>query len=347
MKMRYRFKSWLFLLLLLVQMVSYGAPNIAKETRFNGNPPQMVVDFDGVNTPKYRVEYDDMNRLLFVEFYNSKAADSFVDKNINGTYIEKIDVVRYPNSVAVFLYLKKNVNYKVSKRTNPMRVVVDFSKKTSKKEYTIVVDAGHGGKDGGSIGFKKYLEKDIVLGVSKYLRQELGKDFNVIMTRSKDEFISLNERARIGNRNSADLFVSIHANAVNGRAAGFEIFYYSKKSSPYAAKVAAFENSFGNKYGEDISSIARVKGETEYNINKTKSIEIAENIIRTYPTKLGMKDRGIHGANFAVLRGFNGPGILVELGFMTDSKDVWKMKQSKYQKIMAKEIANGIRKKFY
>lgn len=340
--------------LLLIIMILCGSMSMAQDRipatnmRFNGTPPQMVIDMGGSVRPDYRLNYDEVNRIVFLEFENTRAAENFVSKNVNGSYVKKVEVVRYPSSVGVFIFLQPNVSYKLSYRSSPTRFVIDFSKRVNKKEYTVVIDAGHGGKDSGAIGFGKYMEKNVVLSVAKYLRAELGDDFNIIMTRSTDKFIPLNERAQIGNRAKADLFISIHANSAAAASAhGFEVFYYSKKSSPYAAKVAAFENSFGDEYGEDTSSIAQVKGETEYNLNKRQSTLLADSLVGSYSKRLNMRNRGTHGANFAVLRGFDGPGVLIELGFISNANDVWKLKQGSYQKQMASEIAKSIRNHFY
>ncbi|WP_297432660.1 N-acetylmuramoyl-L-alanine amidase, partial [uncultured Cetobacterium sp.] len=191
-------------------------------------------------------------------------------------------------------------------------------------------------------------EKDIALAVAKKLQTKLSKDFNVIMTRSNDSFISLSERSRIANRGKADIFVSLHLNASkNSSAQGMEIFYFSKKSSPYAEKIASYENSFGEKYGEKTTSIAQIMGELAYNKNMEKSITIARPLNSSLSKRLGMRDRGIYGANFAVLRGFNGPGILVELGFITNKSDVTKLSRDANQNVMADELANKIRSFFY
>lgn len=168
------------------------------------------------------------------------------------------------------------------------------------------------------------------------------------MTRSNDTFISLSERSRIANRGKADIFVSLHLNASkNSSAQGMEIFYFSKKSSPYAEKIASYENSFGEKYGEKTTSIAQIMGELAYNKNMEKSITIARPLNSSLSKRLGMRDRGIYGANFAVLRGFNGPGILVELGFITNKSDVTKLSRDANQNVMADELANKIRSFFY
>ena len=88
-------------------------------------------------------------------------------------------------------------------------------------------------------------------------------------------------------------------------------------------------------------------GELAYNKNMEKSITIARPLNSSLSKRLGMKDRGIYGANFAVLRGFNGPGILVELGFITNKSDVTKLSKDVNQNVMADELANKIRSFFY
>jgi N-acetylmuramoyl-L-alanine amidase len=338
------------LLILFLSIFSFGFSNniVLKNIRFNGNPPQMVIDIEGGVKPKYTIDYDEYNRLLFIRFLNTQAAPNFKNRIVNGSYIEKVNVRKYSKSVGVFIFFKNNVNYKTSYWSNPTRFVLDFNKKASKKEYTIIVDAGHGGKDPGSSGFNRYHEKDIALKIAKYLRDNLKKDFNVVMTRSTDKFVTLSGRPGIGNRNHGDLFVSIHLNAnVSSQASGVDVFYFSRTESDYAKKVAAFENSAGDKFGENADDISLIMGQMFYNKNKEISAKIAQNLVNSYSRRLKMKNRGAHGANFAVLRGFDGPGILVEAGFITNSSDITKLKQGRYQKLAADEIAKAIRNYFY
>ncbi len=338
----------MFLLMIFIWVSSFSKSINLKGIRFNGNPPQMVIDVEGSIKPRFKIDYDESNRLLFIELPDTEAGNNFKSRLLNGNYIEKVDVVKYANSIGVFAFLNKNVNYSTSYRTDPVRLVMDFSGKVDEKEYTVVIDAGHGGKDPGAVGFGKYSEKDVVFSVANYLKNELSRDFNVIMTRSRDDFITLGNRPRIGNKNNGDIFISIHANAdKNGTGTGFEAFYFSKKSSPYAERVASFENSFGDKYGEDSGDIAQIMGELAYKKNQEESIKLGEDIALSYSRSLNMKNRGVHGANFAVLRGFDGPGVLVELGFISNANDVLKLKQSKYQRAMAQELANNIRRYFY
>ena len=338
------------LILLFFILITFGFSQqiTLKNVRFNGNPPQMVIDVEGNIKPKYNINYDGHNRLLFVEFFNTKASPNLKNRIINGNYVKKVYIRRYSTSVGVFITFNKNVNYSANYWSNPTRFVLDFDRNAAKKEYTIVVDAGHGGKDPGASGFNKYHEKDLALRIAKQLQTSLKKDFNVIMTRTTDKFITLSERPRMGNRKKADFFVSIHLNANNSsEIRGADVFYFSRTESDYAKKVAAFENSVGDKYGENTSDIKLIMGQMFYTKNKEISAKVAQSLVNSYSRRLNMKNRGAHGANFAVLRGFDGPGILVEAGFISNASDVTKLKQTKYQKIAADEIAKAIRNHFY
>lgn len=333
------------LLFLLITILSFSST--VEKVRFNTYPPQIVFDLSA-DTPHYTVDYDEYNRLLFLDIGNTGISRDKNVKNELSKYVEKIQRVDYAKSSGYFITLNKNIFHKVSLWKNPNRLVVDFSKNAQNKQYTVVIDPGHGGKDPGAVGIKGTKEKDIALAVGKYLRDELKKDFNVVMTRDSDEFITLTNRSKISNGVRADLFISVHINsAENSKLSGMEIFYFSKKSSPYAERIAQFENSVGAKYGEDTNNIVQIMGQIAYNKNQEKSIKLAQGLNKDMSARMKMKDRGIHGANFAVLRGINSPGILIELGFIRNPEDHRKMTNKTNQKIMAQKIAEHVRKYFY
>lgn len=303
--------------------------------------------FTGSSKSAYQINYDSYNRLIFVEFPGSNLSAKINDKNYTSRYVEEFSTINYGNSVGFFIKLNKNITYSTSFSGNDF--VFTFNDKSSKKQYTIAIDAGHGGKDSGAVGSEKYYEKTIALSVAKYLRDELKADFNVIMTRDSDVFVTLGERPRIANRAKADMFISVHVNssAKKNSITGTEVFYFSKKSSPYAERIAAFENSVGDKYGEKTNNIVQIMGELAYKKNQEISIGFAKKTSAALAKAMGMKDRGIHGANFAVLRGFNGPGVLIELGFINNSEDIKKLTNPNSQKRMAQEIAKMVRENFY
>ena len=182
----------------------------------------------------------------------------------------------------------------------------------------------------------------------KYLAAELKSDYNVIMTRDTDVFIPLGTRADIGNDANADLFISVHLNSASSSSGnGTEVFYYSKKESSYAAEVAKFENSVDSKYGvtEPVSDF--ILNDIFYRANQQKSAAIATDVLDNIIGDIGLRRRGVFGANFAVLRGSKSPSILVEIGFISNSGDMSFYGNDYYKRVVAKSIAEGVRKHFY
>ena len=214
------------------------------------------------------------------------------------------------------------------------------------KRYTIVVDPGHGGHDSGARG-NGYNEKDIALQVATKLANNLRRDYNVIMTRDSDFFVPLDTRAKIGNDANADFFISIHLNSGSSSSAnGTEVFYFSKKDEgSYAARVAQIENRVDSSYGDTPFSDLVVK-DIFYRTNQKKSQAIATTVLDNLINTIGLRRRGVFGANFAVLRGSNSPSILVELGFMNNYGDLSQYLTPEGQERAAQAIANGIRQYF-
>ena len=334
-------KKFLILFLIIGSFCFGGSISSVSE---KGNKLSFI--FTGSTKSAYQINYDSYNRLIFIEFPGSNLTSKINDKNYTSRYVESFSTVDYGSSIGFFVKLNKNISYSTSFSGNDF--VLSFNDRSGKKQYTIAIDAGHGGKDPGAIGSKKYYEKSIALSVARYLRDELKKDFNVVMTRDSDVFVTLGERPRIANRAKADMFVSVHVNsAVKSTLTGTEVFYFSKKSSPYAERIAAFENSVGDKYGEKTSNIVQIMGELAYKKNQEISVRFASKTSAALAKAMGMRNRGIHGANFAVLRGFNGPGVLIELGFINNKEDIKKLTNPTSQKRMAQEIAKMVRENFY
>lgn len=217
------------------------------------------------------------------------------------------------------------------------------------QKIRVVVDAGHGGKDAGAVR-GRYREKDWNLAVSKELVKLLKKGgFDVKTTRETDTFIALGERAKISNKFKADLFVSIHTNASKDtRANGFQVYFRSDKATDKeAAETAELENEAMQyeeaHYGfvdallqslaknEFMNESSKLSGYVQKEVYKQQGIGIAVN-----------QKTGLRQANFYVLRGVNAPSILVEMGFISSSKDRGRLSQSAVQKKMAQGIYNGI-----
>ncbi|GAH05092.1 unnamed protein product, partial [marine sediment metagenome] len=194
---------------------------------------------------------------------------------------------------------------------------VVFYYKVTKKVQLIVIDPGHGGIDPGAVGKKGLYEKDANLGIAKELKK-LIKDslkVQVLLTREKDTYLSLKERTNIANRNSADLFVSIHCNASvkkTSKSRGFETFFLSPAKTDEARAVEALENKALKFDGiEPTDAISFILYDLAQSAFLEESNSFAENIQASAEKFLSIPSRGVNQAGFYVLRGAFMPAVLV------------------------------------
>ncbi len=227
----------------------------------------------------------------------------------------------------------------------PDKFILD---KNSRKR--IVIDAGHGGKDPGGRNAFGLKEKEINLLVSKELFNMLKEEgiFDVLMTRTSDVFIPLDVRSKTANDYKADIFVSIHANASRDRRQkGFEVYFMSENASdPWAAEVADYENSVlgleDENAGNDPSAmLLHSLARNEY---LNEGSQLAGIISKELEKSTPFVNRGVKQAAFYVLRGTYAPGVLVELGFMSNAKDQKDMNDKKVRTKCANSIYKGIMK---
>ncbi|PQJ82044.1 N-acetylmuramoyl-L-alanine amidase [Polaribacter glomeratus] len=201
----------------------------------------------------------------------------------------------------------------------------------AQKSYTVVLDAGHGGKDPGNLG-NGFKEKDIALKVVQIVGKNLEKhsDINVIYTRNEDIFIDLWKRGDIANTAKADLFVSIHCDSHTSNAYGAGTFVLGLRGNKKNLEIAKRENAvillednYREKYvGFDPNSAESVIGLSllqEENLDK--SLEIASIIQNNFTNDLKRLDRKVKQDNFQVLRETIMPSVLIELGFLTNRNE--------------------------
>jgi len=213
----------------------------------------------------------------------------------------------------------------------------------------IVVDAGHGGHDSGTLGPEGIEEKEVVLDVSlrlgKMLKQRLGAE--VIYTRDDDTFIPLETRTAIANKAQADLFLSVHANSSHDPTArGVETYYLNFTASPDALEVAARENSVSNQSIYQLSDLVK-KITLKDKIDESR--EFASNVQQSLYSGLedgnrGLKDRGVKKAPFVVLIGANMPSILAEISFLTNPDDARELRDPNYRQRIAESLYKGVSK---
>ncbi len=213
----------------------------------------------------------------------------------------------------------------------------------------IVIDAGHGGHDSGTLGVDGIEEKDVVLDVAlrlgKLLHDRLGSE--IIYTRSDDTFIPLETRTAIANKAQADLFLSIHANSSPDESArGVETYYLNFTSSPDALETAARENAVSDQSIHQLSDLVK---KIALKDKIAESREFAADVEQSLYGGLqkgnaGLKDRGVKKAPFVVLIGANMPSILAEISFVTNAKDARQLQQPEYRERVAESLYKGVAK---
>jgi N-acetylmuramoyl-L-alanine amidase len=204
----------------------------------------------------------------------------------------------------------------------------------------IVIDAGHGGHDGGAKGASgRYLEKDMTLDVAKrvaeYLADEPG--FVVLMTRKKDVYLSLKDRTDFANRSNGDLFISIHGNAnPNRRATGSEIYVYSSRASGRVASIAARRENMESNWMEFTMD------DLLHSAYRIRSFALAEEVEKRIRGRMGQRIRRTEQAPFYVLAKVQMPSILVETAFISNAEEERKLRDPEWRARMSRAIADGI-----
>ncbi|MCA1651572.1 MAG: N-acetylmuramoyl-L-alanine amidase, partial [Acidobacteria bacterium] len=210
----------------------------------------------------------------------------------------------------------------------------------------IVLDAGHGGHDPGA-GAQGITESELVLDVAARLRKLLEKQpgIEVTMTRDTDVFVPLEERTAIANRQSADLFLSIHANASrNPRARGVETYFLNFASNPEAEAVAARENSASGRTMHSLPEIVRA---IALNNKIDESRDFADAVQKAMVSRLSarnkqLRDLGVKQAPFVVLIGAGMPSVLAEISFVTNKQEGQLLKTGAYRQQIAEALLEAI-----
>ena len=224
----------------------------------------------------------------------------------------------------------------------------------TKNPRVIVIDAGHGGKDLGAIGYKNRAEKNLVLDVALQLGKALEqRGHKVLYTRKKDVFINLRDRTKEANNKNAHLFISLHANAAPNEAKknalkGMETFFLSPDRSDRSKSVVALENQ------SDVEEMAFYSKETFLNtLNREKiilsnkaAIDIHSGMLKNARKQYAAEDGGVREAPFWVLVGATMPSVLVELGYITNPEECEHMFNPEYQKLLVKGISDGVERYF-
>ena len=211
----------------------------------------------------------------------------------------------------------------------------------------ILIDAGHGGHDTGTVGSGGLREKDVVLDVSKRLGKLLAERMGaeIIYTRQKDEFIPLEERSNIANKRGADLMISIHCNAApSSKVRGIETYYLSFTSDPWELSVASLENAAAKSSINELQDlVAKIALDDKIEESREFATRIQSRLHRGVSKhSSSIRDRGIRKAPFVVLIGAEMPAVLVEIGFISNRTDEGLLRKSSFRQEIAEHLFQGI-----
>jgi len=252
------------------------------------------------------------------------------------------------NTVSITLNTSE-INFSKLNEISKKTIKVDLRSEKEKWEFkTIVIDAGHGGKDPGAVGYRGTKEKDIALDVAKRLEKKLAKNMKVkiVMTRDEDIFLRLSERTKIANESNGSLFISIHTNAAEDRrASGFETFLIGQNKNEAAVRVAARENAvleLEGSTGKKLTDEDLIKATIAQSAFASKSEQFASLVQKEIKKRVQSKDRGVKQAGFYVLMGASMPNVLVELGFISNPSEEKKLRSPQYRDQLATAIYRAV-----
>ncbi len=283
-------------------------------------------------------------------------------------YLIDINTHQFDNSAQLSLQLRPKIG-KFSDRlqSNPDRIQIALLDTLATVETKsgpdnvgpdklidrIIIDAGHGGNDYGAIGFKSTREKDIVLDIAKRLAKLIRKEkiFEAILTRDKDEAVTLQHRAKIANEAKGDIFISIHANASPKRSArGFQVFFLAPAKNDSARAAAQLENApflaetspLTAHENNDLGMIISDMIQTEFQSESADLAAIVDRECRRTLTETSA--RGLDQAGFFVLNGVYMPSVLVETAFITNREDEGLLNEKSYRQKVAGAIYEALKR---
>lgn len=334
-----------------------GAPAATLgELRFRTYPDFTRVVLETSAPVSYRVEHDGARetRVLVSSLAGEPRTEEVADGFISELRVERAG----PDLVVRVVYEGPPGTLKDFTLVEPHRLVLDFrppdgepgTKATPQPLRAIVLDPGHGGHDSGAVGATGLMEKDLVLDVTRRVKRmveaELG--VRVLLTRDSDTFVPLRDRASFANRERADLFVSIHANAHRQSwTEGVETFFLSGEASDGEARqFAALENSAvqleKTAARGDVDPVKAILWDLAQSEFQVESSRLAEIVQETMSRSLRIPNRGVKQAGFYVLGGAAMPAILIEIGFITNPREARKLHDPRYREEIAQAIFHGL-----
>ena len=215
----------------------------------------------------------------------------------------------------------------------------------------VVLDPGHGGTQLGAQS-ARFFEKDFTLEVALLLKADLERQgFEVHLTREADETVSLQERIKRANEREPEVFISVHANAMPRehrlKNHGIETYFLAAEASTeHARQVALLENKALESKPPPTDILEKILSDVQRTQFQRESSRLAHEVQEALVAATGAKDRGVQQALFLVLAGVNAPAILVELGFVSHTEELKKLKEVEYQRLLSQGVTQGLQKFF-
>jgi N-acetylmuramoyl-L-alanine amidase len=354
-------------------------PTLVRDLRFKVHQDYTRVVLDLQRSVSFTQSRQNNPDRVIIELQNSRLSETALDKARRATFPGDITIQQpHPQSVTVSLNLDAISDYKLLPLSSPDRLVLDVYSRAAEEANVaqtpqappqppppvaptirsaqrpprdikrIVVDPGHGGKDPGAIGHNGTAEKDITLQVGLKLRdlivQRLGKQ--VLMTRDRDVFIELDDRAKFANSKDADLFLSVHVNSHPQRSTkGLEVYHFGIASDRRALEVAARENDVPVK--DLAAGVQFILADVLTDKKIQDSLELAwstkQAMVARLDERYDVVDHGVKTAPFYVLRYTAMPSILTEIAFISNQTEERLMQTEAFLTRMAEAIFDGVR----
>ena len=341
--------------------------------RSYSHPDKTRVVIDLSEKTEFRADKLTNPDRIFIDIMGSivKLEDTFKQIKIDDGVVKTVRTAQFNEEITRVVFdLYREAKYEVFSLIEPDRVVIDIFKsgkeaaisqtlpaKPEEKsapgpeitgKRVVIVDPGHGGKDPGAIGPTGLKEKDVTLGIALYLEKLLkGAGIPTYLTRSKDEFVYLENRTNFANQKNGFVFISLHANSVlNHRpsAEGIETFVLSSKYIGASARdVADRENRASRAHPEVDADLALIIADLEESANIKYSLDFADIVQKKLVNYLKLENRGVKQAPFVVLKGANMVAVIVEVGFISNPKEEKLLKTSKFRENAAQALFEAIK----
>jgi len=357
---------------IIIEKTNVNVQSVRLSQKDNGT---MIHVFTTEKFNKKDIVLDVRNGWFHIDVYGGKIDTLSIAAVPPAGIIKKVQGFQLGETAALSFKLKKNflssdlvfseenndfyVNLRTKDRVGGDKDQDNISNELDKQKKkwlidTIVLDAGHGGKDPGAIGYSKVYEKNLVLPITLKLGELIKKNMpgvKVVYTRKKDIFIPLWKRTKIANDVDSKLFISIHCNSSKSRKYnGFETYFVSADKDSKATEVVLkensaidFEESKDRQRYEGVNFIMATLLQSA-NIKQSQYLaSLIQNSLQSKLGKIGMKNRGVKQGPFWVLVGATMPNVLVEAGYISNKHEEKLLKKSTTQKKIAESIYNGIK----